>query len=109
MMRRPQLVLLCAVLWLLAGSLAFAEDRQPPAPASDQGTSSEADHVAPDPPQHTMGDMRYRQMADMMQMDDRGRTGMVLFDQLEWRNSAAGNDFTWDAESWYGGDSDKIW
>jgi len=109
MMRCPQLVLLYVVLWLLAGSLALADDPQPPAPASDQGTSSQADHVAPDPPQHAMGDMRYRQMADMMQMDDRGRTGMLLFDQLEWRNSAAGNDFTWDAGSWYGGDSDKIW
>jgi copper resistance protein B len=110
MMRCPQPALLYAVLGLLAGSLALADDPQPPVPTTgDQGTSSEAAHVPPDPPQHTMGDMRYRQMADMMQMDDRAPTGMVLFDQLEWRNSSAGNDFTWDGEAWYGGDTDKVW
>jgi copper resistance protein B len=109
MMRRPPLALLYAVLGLLAASHALADVPQPPAPTGDQDASSEAAHVPPDPPQYTMGDMRYRQMADMMQMDDRGRTGMVLFDQLEWRNAAAGNDFTWDAESWYGGDTDKIY
>ncbi len=31
------------------------------------------------------------EMAAMMQMDDTARTGMVLFDQLEWRNTAEGN------------------
>ena len=54
-------------------------------------TRSEAAHVPPDPPQHSMGDMPYPRMAAMMQMDDTERTGMVLFDQLEWRNTAEGN------------------
>ena len=45
----------------------------------------------------------------MMQMDDRERTGMVLFDQLEWRNTAEGNAAAWDAEGWYGGDNNKVW
>ena len=108
MKRWPQPALLYAVLGLLAGSLALA-DPQPPATTGDPDTSSEAPHVPPDPPQHTMGEMGYRQMADMMQMNDRGSTGRVLFDQFEWRNSAAGSDLTWDAEAWYGGDTDKVW
>src|SRR5260370_19284395 len=56
-----------------------------------------------------MGDMPYRGMTAMMQMDDTARTGMVLFDQLEWRNTAEGNAAVWDAEAWYGGDYNKVW
>src|SRR5258708_11191007 len=48
-------------------------------------------------------------MASMMQMDDRGRTGMVLLDQLEWRHTAEGNAAVWDAKGWYGGDNNKVW
>lgn len=53
--------------------------------------------------------MPYRQMAAMMQMDDTARTGMVLLDQLEWRDSAEGSAAVWEAEGWYGGDYDKVW
>src|SRR5260370_5983010 len=56
-----------------------------------------------------MGDMPYRGMTAMMQMDDTARTGMVLFDQLEWRNTAEGNAAVWDAEGWYGGDTNQGW
>jgi copper resistance protein B len=56
-----------------------------------------------------MGDLPYPQMAAMMQMDDRGRTGTLLLDQLEWRNTAEGNAAVWDAEGWYGGDYNKVW
>jgi len=54
--------------------------------------------VLPDPPQHPMGDMPYPKMAALMQMDDNVARGMVLFDQLEWRNTAEGNALAWDAE-----------
>src|SRR5258708_13925104 len=86
------------------------EPQPPVAPMpNDDEAESEAAHVPPDPPQHSMGDMPYREMASMMQMDDRQRTGMVLFDQLEWRNTAEGNALAWDAEGWHGGDIGKVW
>lgn len=71
--------------------------------------TSEAEHVAPEPPKHSMGPMPYRVMAEMMQMDDRGRVGKVLLDQLEWRDTSAGSASVWDAEAWYGSDYHKLW
>ncbi len=71
--------------------------------------ASAAAHVPPDPPQHPMGDMPYPEMTAMMQMDDTARTSKVLFDQLEWRNTAEGGAAVWDAEGWYGGDYNKAW
>ncbi len=126
-MSRAKLALLCGALGLLAGSLALGDESQdsptraqhgapqspgpqPPMPMSDSDdTASEAAHVPPDPPQHPMGDLPYHEMASMMQMDDRERTGMVLFDQLEWRNTSEGNAAVWDAQGWYGGDYNKLW
>jgi copper resistance protein B len=126
-MSRGKLALWCGTLSLLAASVALGDESQESTPHSQHGTSqstappspspvpdgddpaSEAAHVPPDPPEHTMGDMPYREMAAMMQMDDRARTAMVLFDQLEWRNTAEGNAVAWDARGWYGGDYNKIW
>jgi copper resistance protein B len=127
-MPRAKLTLLYGALGLMAGSFAFgaapqesttspqhgasqSPDAQPPAPPmpEDRDTSSEAAHVPPDPPQHSMSDMPYPRMAALMEMDDRESTGMVLFDQLEWRNTAEGNAAVWDAEGWYGGDTNKVW
>jgi copper resistance protein B len=79
------------------------------APTPDAVTAGEAAHVAPDPPQHQMGDMSYRDMASMMQMDDTARTGKVLFDQFEWRTTSEGDAAVWDAAGWYGGDDNKVW
>jgi copper resistance protein B len=98
----------CGVLALFACAFAFGE----PAPAatmSNDGASSEAAHVPPDPPQHPMDNMPYKEMAAMMQMDDTAHTGKVLFDQFEWRNTAEGNAAVWDTEAWYGGDYNKVW
>jgi copper resistance protein B len=124
---RTTLALLYGALGLLAGSSALGDEPQesaphdrvssqspepqpPPAPTSKDGeTESEAAHVPPDPPQHSMGDMPYPEMAAVMQMDDAARTSKVLFDQLEWRNTAQGNAAVWDAGGWYGGDHDKVW
>jgi copper resistance protein B len=127
-MPRTKLALLYGALGLLAGSFTLGDEPQESAPhhhhdssqypepqpsvapmPNDDEAESEAAHVPPDPPQHPMGDMPYREMASMMQMDDRQRTGMVLFDQLEWRNTAEGNAAVWDAEGWYGGDINKVW
>lgn len=72
-------------------------------------TTSEAEHVAPEPPQHVMGDMSYDTMTAMMQMDDRTRFGRVLFDQLEWRGGQGRDATAWEAQAWYGGDYHKLW
>jgi copper resistance protein B len=122
-----KLPLLYGALGLMAGSFALGDEPQegtphsqhdaaqtpatgsPATPAPNTDTSSETAHVPPDPPQHPMGDMPYSQMAAVMQMDDRARTGTFLFDQLEWRNTAEGNAAAWDAEAWYGGDYNKVW
>jgi copper resistance protein B len=112
MMPRAILALVCGVMWLMVSQRAAPQspETQPPAaPPSDKDTSSEAAHVPPDPPQHPMGDMSYPQMAAVMQMDDTARTSKVLFDQLEWRNAAEGSALDWDAEGWYGSDTNKVW
>ena len=108
-MTRTKLTLLLGALGLVAGPLALGEvPQESAAPTHDNQTASEAGHVPPVPPQHPMGDMGYREMAAMMQMDDTARTGRALLDQLEWRNLAEGNATIWDAQAWYGGDSDKV-
>ena len=68
-----------------------------------------ADHVPPDPPQEIMGNMSYKDMVSMMQMDDTHRFGKVMLDQLEWRDAREGAAVTWDAQGWYGGDYNKLW
>jgi len=107
---RAKLASACGVIWLMVGSFAIGDEpQQPPAaPPSNKDTSSEAAHVPPGPPQHPMGDMSYPQMVAVMQMDDTARISKVLFDQLEWRNAAEGSALDWDAEGWYGGDTDKV-
>src|ERR1700740_954121 len=51
-------------------------------------SESESQHVAPGPPANSMPDMSYREMAQMMEMDDAARIGMVQFDRFEWRDVA---------------------
>ena len=67
------------------------------------------DHVAPDPPRQMMGDMSYKDMVSMMQMDDTHRFGKVMLDQFEWRDAQQGAAGAWDAQGWYGGDYNKLW
>ena len=106
--------------WLISAAFALssiASAQQSP-PAGDQGTgsaatesdtASEAQHAAPDPPEHVMPDMPYKEMTRMMQMDDAGSVGRILFDQLEWRHSGQADVAVWEAEGWYGGDYNKLW
>ncbi|MGH8217842.1 MAG: copper resistance protein B [Steroidobacteraceae bacterium] len=66
-------------------------------------------HVAPAAPQNPMPAMSYGEMARLMRMDDTEATGMVLLDELEWRDTSAGAAAAWLGEGWYGGDYDKLW
>lgn len=73
----------------------------------DERTESERAHVPPPPPEHPMSDMPAEDMAEMMDMDDTAPFGMAQFDQLEWRDTQAGNALGWDGRVWYGNDYDK--
>jgi copper resistance protein B len=56
------------------------------------------------------GAMSYRQMAEAMQMDDTTRFGKVMLDQFEWRDGDSGEGRgSWDVQSYYGGDYDRLW
>jgi len=68
------------------------------------------DHVAPPPPQRQPAPMPPEHMADMMQMDDLARRGMWLFDRLE-RTRGVGGDYAtaWEAEGWWGSDTNRVW
>jgi copper resistance protein B len=86
---------------LLLARLAVAQQSAGSGAASHDSKAS--DTAAPD-------SMTYREMADVMQMDDTARFGKVMLDQLEWRDGDAGEGrAAWDAQGWYGGDLDKLW
>jgi copper resistance protein B len=74
----------------------------------DQPTESELNHIPPDPPQHAMRDLSNEEMIELMQMDDMGRNGMLLVDQLEWREIEDRDGLVWDAQAWYGNDYTKL-
>lgn len=108
--------LLVAAISVACGARALGEqllapDPEPVTPAHNpqDNTSSEAQHVAPEPPQRLPSTMSYRDMAHMMQMDDRARFGKLLLDQLEWRRTEAGDAAVWEALGWYGSDYNKLW
>jgi copper resistance protein B len=44
-----------------------------------------------------------------MEMNDSAAYSMLLIDQLEFANGYGGNGPQWEAEAWYGNDSDKLW
>ncbi|WP_188794797.1 copper resistance protein B [Dyella nitratireducens] len=44
-----------------------------------------------------------------MDMNDNASYGMLLVDQLEFAHGYGGNGPMWEAEAWYGNDSDKLW
>ena len=66
------------------------------------------EHVPPDPPQSRVHAMPYREMAEMMGMDDRRHFGKIMFDRLEWHDAGT-SAYEWDAAAWYGGDVHKLW
>ncbi len=53
--------------------------------------------------------MSYGDMASLMQMDDTHRFGKVMLDRVEWHDSGEGGTGAWDAQGWYGGDTNKLW
>jgi copper resistance protein B len=56
-----------------------------------------------------MGDMSNERMIELMQMEDDASVGMVLADQLEWREIDGKDAAMWDVEAWYGNDYSKAW
>jgi copper resistance protein B len=76
---------------------------------ANRPTQSESEHVAPEPPASDMPNMSYREMTDLMTMDDRAAIGKVLAEQLEWRNAKGSGVLGWDAQAYYGTDYNKLW
>ena len=44
-----------------------------------------------------------------MEMADNAARGMLLIDQLEYTNGNDAHGLSWEAEGWYGNDSNKLW
>lgn len=53
--------------------------------------------------------MSYREMVELMGMDDTARFHKVVVDELDWRDSDGTSVIGWDAHAWYGSDYDKLW
>lgn len=79
------------------------------APSTDEPTESERAHIPPDPPQLVLGDMSNERMIELMQMEDDAPVGMLLLDQLEWREVDDEDAHVWEAQAWYGDDYNKLW
>jgi len=74
------------------------------------GTATPAADSQPWQPQpQGMGSLSPEDMRRLMQMDDSHRFGTLRFDELEWRGASGQQAAAWDAQGWYGGDSDKAW
>jgi copper resistance protein B len=111
-MSRP-LTLLTAVAFLLSARIAASAEHAHHAvqdsKTQSEPTESERRHVPPDPPQQVMEDMSNERMIELMQMEDDAPVGMVLADQLEWREIDGKDAAVWDVEAWYGDDYNKAW
>lgn len=108
---------LAGLALLLISRIAFGQDEHEhhehhehvTPPEDPQAAQSEQEHVPPDPPAHFMGDMSNERMIELMQMDDNAAHGMVLMDQLEWREIDDEDATAWELQAWYGNDFDKVW
>jgi copper resistance protein B len=113
-MRDVTLRVVIALCMSASASLVFSQEidhsqhrHESATPTTNSTSEVTTDHVAPDPPEHVMGDMSYREMVDVMQMDDKAPKSRVLIDQAEWRHVDASEAAQWDATFWYGGDFNK--
>lgn len=66
-------------------------------------------HVPPEPPSLQMGELSTERMIELMQMEDDGKLGMLMLEELEWRKVDDRDALAWDARAWYGSDYDKLW
>lgn len=101
----------CVVATFLSDTL-FAQNRHdghehhhPPSAVRQ----SPPQHIPPDPPQSTLPDMSNERMIELMGMDDNAPHSMLMFDQLEWRDTHGRDVLAWDIYGWYGNDYDKVW
>jgi len=106
-------IVLSVALALSTGLAQGAEDhsehqQHQALPQADQPGESELQHVPPDPPRHPMHDMPDEKMTDLMAMDDTAAAGMVLLDQLEWRQTGNQDALYWDGQAWFGNDYNKV-
>jgi copper resistance protein B len=79
------------------------------AAAGADAPEGQGGHVPPAPPAAPMPDMSYRDMSDLMGMDDAAALGKLMIDQLELEADPDRTTVSWDAQGWYGTDYDKLW
>ena len=95
--------------WCAICAICAIWGQTPNGASAAEPTQSEREHVPPPAPGHQMHAMTYRQMAEVMAMDDRARYSKVTFDELDWRDTEDGSVGEWDVTAWYGGDYNKLW
>jgi copper resistance protein B len=86
-----------ASVWSLAPMLATAQDSSMTMPMPGMPSMQPVAQASSD--------------ASMQNMDmhDDASQAMLLIDQLEYSNGYGGNGPMWEAEAWYGNDSNKLW
>jgi copper resistance protein B len=100
--------LMPVLLSVAAGAQAQPGTQTQPGSQTQPGTPAPTvDGQPPQPP--AMGPMSPEEMRRLMQMDDSHRFGTLMVDELEWRGANGQQVGAWDAQGWYGGDSDKAW
>jgi copper resistance protein B len=77
--------------------------------AASAQASAQAPTVDGQNPQQSLGPVSHEDMRRLMQMDDSHRFATLMCDELEWRGANGQQAGAWDAQGWYGGDSDKAW
>jgi copper resistance protein B len=89
------LVVMVGANALLGVHAALAQDQPATSPASPPATGT-----AP---------MPAGEMTQTMAMNDAAAVGMLLVDQLEWRDGDGSSGPAWNAQGWYGTDYNKLW
>lgn len=92
--------LLAAVPMMAMAQQAHRHMAMPAMPTSVATPATYAVNAGP----HTLADTQ-----SSMHMQDDAAFGKVMFDQLEWFHDRSGDGGQWDAQAWYGNDSDKVW
>ena len=99
---------------LSVAAVAQAQSDTPAASGTQPQSGTSAPSVdgqpsQPPPEAHALGPISPEDMRRLMQMDDTRRFATLMFDELEWRGANGPQAGAWDAQGWYGGDTDKAW
>jgi copper resistance protein B len=106
-MKAAQLVLMGLAFTAHAALAQHAEHEHGQHSHHEMPAASESRHVAPPAPEQPLPDMSNERMIELMEMNDTAAFGMLLIDQLEWRDADRHDALAWDAQAWFGNDYNK--